>query len=102
MSEQEKAPETAQQESGAANSQFTLVFQRDSARVLDFVPTNIDPFQLWAAAEFLKTQGHRMLAAAERQALAAMQADAAKKKIEVAGRIPDPSQMPPDLRKLTQ
>lgn len=101
MSDKEKSPEQ-QEEKAPVNSQFTIVFQRDTGRIADFQPINIDPFQLWGAAEWLKGQAHRMIAVAEQQAMAEIQRNEAKQKIAVAGRIPDPSQMPPDLRKLTR
>ena len=80
------------------NSKLRVEFSGNTARIADVQFYAIDSFQLIAIGEYLKYRGMAMIAMNEAQVAQEMQRRAEAEKIAVAGRIPDPSELPDHLR----
>ena len=80
------------------NSKLRVEFSGNTARIADIQFFAIDSFQLIAIGEYLKHRGLTMIALTEQGVAQEMQRRAESEKIAVAGRIPDPSELPSRLR----
>jgi len=83
------------------DSVVQIRFAGNTAQIVDFMTKNIDAFQLLALSHFLEMKGKQTVAAIEAQAMQQQAMEAERKKIAIAGRIPNDAhldQMPPGMR----
>ncbi len=102
---QDAAPESSQLSPAyvpaTEDSIVAVRFVGNTAQIGDFQTRSIDAFQLLALGQFLEMKGKQTIAAIEAEAYARAQAEAAKNKIEVPGRMPTAEElaaMPPGIR----
>lgn len=89
------------------DSVLMIRFAGNTAQIIDFVTKNIDAFQILAVAHFLEMKGKQAVVAIEQAEIYRQQqlkqqaeAEAERKKIMVAGRIPSEEElgrMPPGM-----
>ena len=101
MSEQE-APQVPKldprYQPAVENSKIMIEFSGNTARIADIAFFQVDSFQLIAIGEYLKHRGISMIALTEAQVAHEMRRKAEAEKIAVAGRIPNPDELPAHMR----
>jgi len=80
------------------NSKIRIEFSGNTARIADVGFYQVDSFQLIAIGEYLKQRGLQMIAMTEAKVAQDMMRRAQAEKIAVAGRIPEPDELPANMR----